>query len=85
MNIYQEVYNIVQEAIQSWYDVEINPFKNHPEDQVIMTDEAIERKWIYVATYLRKHNTSEEIIRVAQQKYPILQQIFQNNESEVRS
>jgi hypothetical protein len=85
MNIYQEVYNIIQEAIQSWYEVEVNPFKRRPEDQIIMTDEAVERKWIYVATYLREHNISEEIIEIAKEKYPILQQIFQNNESEVRS
>lgn len=84
MNIYQEVYDTVQEAIQSWYEVEVNPFKRRPEDQIIMTDEAVERKWIYVAKYLQQH-ASEEIIKVAKEKYPILQQIFQNNESEVRS
>jgi hypothetical protein len=84
MNIYQEVYNTVQEAIQSWYEVEVNPFKRHPDDQIIMTDEAVERKWTFVAKYLQQH-ASEEIITAAKEKYPILQQIFQNNESEVRS
>ena len=77
-HIYQEVYDVVQAAIEDWYEVEINPYKRHPNDQVVMLDETVERKWVYVANYLRK-NASEEIISLAAEKYPILQQIFQNN------
>jgi hypothetical protein len=83
-NIYQEAYDMVQAAIEDWYEVEINPYKRRPSDQVVMTDETVERKWRYVANYLLK-NASEDIISIAAEKYPILQQIFQNNESEVRS
>jgi hypothetical protein len=49
-----------------------------------VNDETVVKKWLYVAENLKK-NASEEIIRVAQQKYPILQRIFQMYESEVRS
>ena len=76
MNIYQEVYDTVQLYRQQWNDLQNGPYE--------VNEETIVAKWLYVAENLKK-NASEEIIRVAQQKYPILQQIFQNNESEVRS
>ena len=76
MNIYQEVYDIVHLYRQQWNDLQNGPYE--------VNEETIIKKWLYVAENLKK-NASEDIIRVAQQKYPILQQIFQMNESEVRS
>ena len=84
MNIYQEVYNIVKIAKEKWYEIEVNPFKTAPHHVLIEDDKTEERKWMFVAKYLQQ-NASEEIIKVAKEKYPILQQIFQMNESEVRS
>ena len=84
MNIYQEVYNIIKIAKEQWYEKEVNPFKAAPHHVLIETAETEERKWTFVAKYLQQ-NASEEIIKVAKEKYPILQQISQNNESEVRS
>lgn len=84
MNIYQEVYNIIKTAKEQWYEIEVNPFKAAPHHVLIEDDETEKRKWTFVAKYLQQH-ASEEIIKVAKEKYPILQQIFQNNESEVRS
>ena len=84
MNIYQETYETVKAAREKWYEVEINPWKHHPDDQLIMTNEAREKQWLFIAKYLQEH-ASEEVITTAKEKYPILQQLIQNNESEVRS
>lgn len=84
MNIYQETYEMVKTAREKWYEVEINPWKRHPDDQLIMTDEAQEKQWLFIAKYLQEH-ANENIIKTAREKYPILQQLIQINESEVES
>lgn len=84
MNIYQEVYDIVKNAKTKWYEEAINPHKKHPSDIVELSEAALEQQWFFVAHYLQEH-ASPQIIKIAKEKYPILQQIFQMNESEVRS
>lgn len=84
MNIYQETYDMVKAARDKWYEVEINPWKRHPDDQLIITDETQEKQWRFIAKYLQEH-ASQDIITTAREKYPILQQLIQINESEVRS
>jgi uncharacterized pyridoxamine 5'-phosphate oxidase family protein len=79
MNIYQEVYDAVMR-----YKCEFTYYGYTKIPLPQTTDEFREQQWIYVAKKLQKYE-SEEIIKAAQEKYPILQQIFQMNESEVRS
>jgi len=75
MNIYQEVYDAVQK-----YTIEFNAHHT-PLNSI---EEKLEAQWKYVAQKLID-NHSQQVVKVAANKYPILQQIFQNNESEVRS
>lgn len=77
MNIYLEVYNIVLQ-----YKMEFihEGYTKIPLPQT--TDEFKEQQWLYVAQQLQKNN-SKEIIRIAAEKYPILQQIF-NGEDKIQ-
>lgn len=89
MNIYQEVYDIIQNLRQQWINTINVQLRSEgrlplPSLPMFLDEEQKTQQWLYVAHEL-KQNYSSEIVRVAQQKYPILQQIFQMNESEVRS
>ena len=89
MNIYQEVYDIIQNLRQQWINTINVQLRSEgrlplPSLPMFLDEEQKIQQWLYVANEL-KQNYSSEIVRVAQQKYPILQQIFQMNESEVRS
>lgn len=77
MNIYQEVYDAVHKYIHEWYELQHEFDATVPEDAFVS-------KWTYVQEQMQLHETPE-VWKIAQQKYPILQQQVQNNESEVRS
>ncbi len=84
MNIYQETYDMVKAARDKWYETEVDPFKMASHHVLLEDERTEEQKWLFIAKYLQEH-ASQDIIKAAREKYPILQQLIQNNESEVRS
>lgn len=89
MNIYQEVYDAVTGLQNAWLNNINETLVSQgrlplPKFLDLLTLEQKEEQWIYVANMLQ-YKYSPEVVKVAKEKYPILQQIIQNNESEVRS
>lgn len=85
MNIYQEVYELVTLYKNDWLYSQDSFFLRFGIDKRDLSpQEYASEMWEYVGNKLRNH-PNPQVIKVALEKYPILQQVIQMNESEVRS
>jgi hypothetical protein len=85
MNIYQEVYDLITEYRHNWFCDQDSVFLRFGiNKQNLSTQEYASYMWEYIGNKLRNY-PNPQVIKVALEKYPILQQVIQMNESEVRS
>lgn len=83
-NIYQTVYLLVQQYKGEWESSynERNEMLGRTAN-ALPEEERLELMWTHVANRIKKH-PSKQVVAIAREKYPILQQLIQMNESEVR-